>query len=160
MIYPLWLKIWLSGLGIIVLIGCFPFIVVYFKIRGRRIRDFSFWQENKLAKFLIAMPEKGYSRETWDAIRPMPLLFFLVGIGYFVFYGLLIFDRLEALPAGLITLPLLLFFVYLFDFGQDAAWLHGKYTPGFFIQEIFVTGAVMVPLIYLFVEVMIRIDIN
>jgi len=84
----------------------------------------------------------------------MPILFFLVGIGYFIFYGFILFNRLAAIPAGLIFLPLLLFFVYLFDFGQDAAWLHGKYTPGFFIQESFVTGVVIVPLIYLIIEVM------
>jgi len=138
----------------------FPFIVVYFKFRGQPIREFPFWQENKLTKFLIAMPKGGYSRETWAAIRPMPILFFLVGIGYVVFFGLFILDRIEALPAGLIFLPLLLFSVYLFDFGQDAAWLHGKYTPGFFIQEIFVTGAVIVPLIYIIGEVMAKIGIN
>ena len=50
-------------------------------------------------------------------------------IGYFIFYGLFLLDRFAALPAGLIFLPLLLFGVYLFDFGHDAAWLHGGYTP-------------------------------
>lgn len=160
MIYPLWLKIWLGGLGVIVLIGCFPFIVMYFKVWGRPIWKLMFWQENKIAKFLIALPKGGYSRETWAAVRPMPLLFFLVGIGYFVFYGLFLLNRFAVLPAGLIFLPLLLFCVYLFDFGHDAAWLHGKYTPGFFIQEIFVTATIIVPLIFLIGEVMTRISFS
>jgi len=86
----------------------------------------------------------------------MPILYFLIGIGYLAFYLLLLLGRLAALPVGLIFLPLLLFSVYLFDFGHDAAWLHGKYTAGFFFQEILVTTAVIVPLIYLFVKVMQR----
>lgn len=132
--------------------------MIYFKVRGRPIWELRFWQENKLAKFLIAMPRGGYSRETWAAVRPMPLLFFLVGIGYFIFYGLFLFNQGAALPAGLIFLPLLLSCVYLFDFGQDAAWLHGKYTPSFFVQEISITAAVLLPLIYLIRQVMEQIS--
>jgi hypothetical protein len=64
---------------------------------------------------------------------------------------------LAALPTELIFLRIILFCVYLFDFGQDAAGLHGKYTPGLFIQEIVITMAITLPLIYLLGEVMTRI---
>ncbi len=67
--YPLWLKIWLGGFGGIVLIGCFPYIVMYFKVRGKPMWKLPIWRENRVARFLIATPEGGYSPETWAA-RP------------------------------------------------------------------------------------------
>ena len=149
MVYPLWLKIWLGILGVPVLLGFFPFILMYFKMKGEWARDLDFWRKNRFANYLIPMPEGGYSEETWIAIRPQPLLFLLVGISYFLFYGFLLADSYWALILGLIVLPLVLFGCYLFDFGMDAEWSRGQTRFGLVIQEVLVTAAVICPLIYL-----------
>ena len=149
MIYPPWLKIWLGVFGIPVLIGFFPFIVMYFKINGKPMWELPLWQDNKVANYLIPLPKGGYSQETWIAIRPQPILFLLVGIGYFIFYGFLLGNNPWALPLGLMVLPLILFGCYLFDFGMEAEWSHSQSKYGLIIQEIIVSAAVLVPLIYL-----------
>ena len=149
MIYPVWLKIWLGILGIPVLIGFFPFILMYFRIKGKPIREMKFWRTNRFANYLIPTPEGGYSRETWIAIRPQPLLYLSIGIGYFIFYKFILSDSSLALPLGLIFLPLVLFGCYLFDFGMDAEWSRGQTRFGLVIQEVLVTAAVIYPLVYL-----------
>jgi len=140
-------------LSLVVIAGFFPFIVMYFKINNKPMWELPLWQKSKLANFLIAIPKGGYSRETWAAIRALPLLYFLVGIAYFIFYGFLLCGNIWALPAGMIVLPLVLFSAYIFDFGHDAEWHHGGFTPGFIVQEIFVSAAVLVPLVYLIIMV-------
>ena len=77
MIFPLWLKIWLGILSFPVFIGFFPFILMYFKVKGKPMWELPLWQENKVANYLIPLPKGGYSRETWVAIKPQPILFFL-----------------------------------------------------------------------------------
>lgn len=149
MSYPVWLKIWLGMFGLPVLMGFFPFIVMYFKINGQPVWKLPVWQENRMANFLIGVPKGGYSRETWIAIRPQPILFLLVGIGYFVFYVFLLRESVWALPLGLMVLPLILLSCYLFDFGMDAEWHHGGFSPGFIVQEALLSAAVLIPLVYL-----------
>ena len=148
MAYPMWLKIWLGVFIIPVALGCFPYIVMYFKVNGKPMWELSVWQKG-LGNFLIPVPKGGYSRETWAAIRAMPLLFFLIGCAYLAFYVLLLLDTAWALPLGIMILPVFLFSFYLFDFGSDAEWHQGGFTVGFFIQEALVTVAVLVPLIHL-----------
>jgi hypothetical protein len=104
----LWLKIWLAVLAVPVAIGCFPYIVMYFRVNGRPMWEHPFWHKHRIGRYLIPMPEGGYSPETWTAIRPMPVLYLLVGIGYFVFFGLALAGSVWAYPAGLIVLPLVL----------------------------------------------------
>lgn len=151
--FDLWLKIWLAVLAVPVTIGCFPYIVMYFRVNGRPMWEHPFWHENPIGRWLIPMPRDGYSPETWTAIRPMPLLYLLVGIGYFVFFGLALAGSVWAYPAGLIVLPLVLHDMWLFDFGMDAAWEYGGYTRGLIIQELLVTAAILVPLIWLVQDV-------
>lgn len=146
--YPLWLKIWLGVLLLPVGLGCFPFIVMYFKINGRPIRELPVWQKG-FANFLIAVPKGGYSRETWTAIRALPLLCFLVGLAYVAFFILILAGSAAAVPLGTMVLPLFLLLLYLFDFGMDAEWHHGGFTPGFIVQELVTTVAVLVPLAWL-----------
>jgi hypothetical protein len=152
-VYPLWLKIWLSLLFIPAAIGCLPFIVMYFKVKGKPMWELSVWQKS-LGNFLIAVPKGGYSRETWAAIRAMPLLFFLTGCAYLAFYIMVLVGSAWAVPVGIMILPLFLCLFYLFDFGMDAEWHHSGFTAGFFIQETLVTVAVLVPLVYLVQHVM------
>ena len=83
-------------------------IVMYFKINGKPMSTLPFWQQNKVANFLIGVPKGGYSRETWIAIRPQPIVFLMIGIGYFIFFAFLVSDSLWAFPLGLIVLPLVL----------------------------------------------------
>jgi hypothetical protein len=137
--YPLWLKIWLGVLGIAVLIAYFPYIVMYFKVNQKPIWKMPFWQTNRIAKFLIPLPQGGYSREMWAAIRSLPLLCFAIGVGYFLFVGLFVANHVWALPLGLMILPLVLHGIYLFDFGMDAEWYHGGFTARLFLQEALVS---------------------
>lgn len=146
---PVWLKIWLAVLAVPVTIGFFPFIVMHFKVKKRPMWEHRIWHENRIAKWFIAMPKGGYSQQTWTAIRPQPLLYFVVGIIYFVFVGLFVFDQIWSLPLGLIVLPMVLHDLYLFDFGMDAEWRLGGFNVEFVIQETLMTAAVLVPLIWL-----------
>ncbi len=153
MAYPIWVKIWLGLLFIPAAIGCFPFIVMYFKVNGKPMWELSVWQKG-LGNWLIAVPKGGYSRETWAAIRAMPLLFFLTGCAYVAFYVMVLVGSVWAVPVGMMLLSLFLCLFYIFDFGSDAEWHQGGFTVGFFIQEALVTVAVLVPLIYLVRHVM------
>ncbi len=158
--YPIWLKTWLGIFGIPVFMGLFPFIVMYFKINGNPVWKLPMWQENKIANYFIAVPKGGYSRETWIAIRPQPLLFLLIGIGYFIFLAFLLLDSIWALPLGLIVLPLVLLSCYLYDFGMDAEWHHGGFKPSFFVQEILLSAAILIPLVYLIMQLIDHIVIS
>ncbi len=81
----------------------------------------------------------------------------MVGIIYFVFVGLFLFDQIWSLPLGLIVLPMVLHDLYLFDFGLDVEWRLGGFNVEFVIQETLMTAAVLVPLIWLAQDVANRI---
>ena len=54
MAYPERLQIWLGVLIILAAIGCFPFIVMYFKVNGKPMWELSVWQKG-LGNSLIAV---------------------------------------------------------------------------------------------------------
>lgn len=60
--------------------------VLFHERRGQPIWELDFWQ-TQLGKSLIALPENGYSHETWVVIRAVPALCFVIGIGYLLFMG-------------------------------------------------------------------------
>ena len=155
--YPTWLQVWLLVLAIPTSVACFPFIVMYLRVDGRPMWERRWWHESRIGRYLIPLPEGGYAKETWTAIRPLPALSFLVGVGYLVLVAGTVLDRTWALPLGLVVLPLLLHDLYLFDLGMDVEWEFGGYTAGFLVQEAIATIGVAVPFVWMVAEVMDRI---
>ena len=155
--YPTWLQIWLVVVAVPASVGCLPFVTMYLRVDGRPIWEQRWWHESRIGRFLIPLPEGGYAKETWTAIRPLPGLCFVVGVGYLALVAGTVIDQQWALPVGLIVLPLLLHDLYLFDLGMDAEWEFGGFTLGLVAQEVVLTIAVAVPLVWMIAETIDRV---